>query len=267
MLRLFSLSCLCACLLLLGCATEVADPTAKLTPEQLYAEAKDNMHGNLYDKAINMLDKLEGRAAGTPLAQQAQLDKAYAQFKNGDRVGALITLDRFMKLNPANPAVDYALYLKGTINFNDDMGLMSKWFKQDLAERDQMAARDSFEAYKELITRYPNSKYAEDATLRMRHIINLLAKSELKVARYYYKKGAYVAAVNRAQATLNDYPNSEAAETALIILIDAYEALGLTQLRNDTERVLQASFPESKFFKKSEPQPAPAESKNWFKFW
>lgn len=253
--------------MLVGCATEVADPTAKLTPEQLYAEAKDNMHGNLYDKAINMLDKLEGRAAGTPLAQQAQLDKAYAQFKNGDRVGALITLDRFMKLNPANPAVDYALYLKGTINFNDDMGLMSKWFKQDLAERDQMAARDSFEAYKELVTRFPNSKYAEDATLRMRHIINLLAKSELKVARYYYKKGAYVAAVNRAQATLNDYPNSDAAETALIILIDAYQALGLTQLRNDTERVLQASFPESKFFKPNTPAPAPAESKSWFKFW
>ncbi len=267
MLRLFPLSCLCACLLLIGCATEPVDPTAKLTPEQLYEEAKDNMRGNLYDKAINMLDKLEGRAAGTALAQQAQLDKAYAQFKNGDRVGALMTLDRFMKLNPANPAVDYALYLKGTINFNDDMGLMSKWFKQDLAERDQMAARDSFEAYKELITRFPNSKYAEDATMRMRHIINLLAKSELKVARYYYKKGAYVAAVNRAQATLNDYPNSEAAETALIILIESYQALGLNQLRDDTQRVLEASFPESRFFKKAAPEAAPAESKNWLKFW
>jgi outer membrane protein assembly factor BamD len=146
------------------------------------------------------------------------------------------------------------------------MGLMSKWFKQDLAERDQMAARDSFEAYKELVTRFPQSKYAEDATLRMRHIVNLLAKSELKVARYYYKKGAYVAAVNRAQATLNDYPNSEAAETALIILIESYQALGLTQLRDDTQRVLQASFPESHFFPKPAP-PVPTEKKSWFKFW
>ena len=266
MLRFISLSLLFSALLLAGCATEEKDPTAKMTPEEIYAEAKDNMRGNLWDKSINLFDKLEGRAAGTVLAQQAQLDKAYAQLKNGDRVGALMTLDRFMKLNPANPAVDYALYLKGTINFNDDMGLMSKWFKQDLAERDQMAARDSFEAYKELVTRFPQSKYAEDATLRMRHIVNLLAKSELKVARYYYKKGAYVAAVNRAQATLNDYPNSEAAETALIILVESYQALGLTQLRDDTQRVLQASFPESHFFPKPAP-PVPTEKKSWFKFW
>jgi len=134
-----------------------------------------------------------------------------------------------------------------------------------LAERDQMAARDSFEAYKELVSRFPDSKYSADATLRMRHIVNLLAKSELKVARHYYNKGAYVAAVNRAQATLNDYPNSEAAETALIILIDAYQALGLTQLSDDTQRVLKASFPESRYF----PQPAKAQDpkKSWFKFW
>lgn len=122
----------------------------------MYAEAKENLRGNLFDKAILMLDKLEGRAAGTPLAQQAQLDKAYAQYKSGDRVSAINTLERFIKLNPASPAMDYAMYLKGTINFNDDLGLMSKWFKQDLAERDQLAARESFEAYKELVTRFPS---------------------------------------------------------------------------------------------------------------
>jgi outer membrane protein assembly factor BamD len=200
---------------LVGCATEEKDRTASMKPEEIYEEAKDNMRGNLYDKAIGLLDKLEGRAAGTPLAQQAQLDKAYAQYKNGDRVSAIITLERFMKLNPASPAMDYAMYLKGTINFNDDLGLMSKWFKQDLAERDQLAARESFEAYKELVTRFPQSKYAEDATLRMRHIVNLLARSEVKVARHYYKKGAYVAAINRAQTTINDYPNIAAVEDAL----------------------------------------------------
>ena len=253
-------------LLLLGaCASDDKDPTAKMSPEEIYAEAKDIMKGNIYDKAIKLFDKLEGRAAGTPLAQQAQLDKAYAQYKDGDRVSALMTLDRFMKLNPTNPAYDYALYLKGTINFNDDLGLMSKWFKQDLAERDQMAARDSFEGYKELVTRFPDSKYSPDATLRMRHIVNLLAKSELKVARHYYNKGAYIAAVNRAQATLNDYPNSEAAETALIILIDSYQALGLTQLSEDTQRVLKASFPESRYF--PQPPKAQAQKKSWFRFW
>ena len=165
MLRLLSLSVVLATLALLGCAVEEKDKTLKLKPEEIYAEAKDNMNGNLYDKAIVLYDKLEGRAAGTVLAQQAQLDNAYAQYKNGDRATAMVTLDRFIKLNPASPAIDYALYLKGTVNFNDDLGLLSKWFKQDLAERDQMAARESFEAYKELVTRYPNSSYTPDATL------------------------------------------------------------------------------------------------------
>jgi outer membrane assembly lipoprotein YfiO len=155
-LRFISLSVVLATLVLFGCATEEKDKTLKMKPEELYEEARDSMNGALYDKAIALYDKLEGRAAGTVLAQQAQLDKAYALYKNGDRATAIVTLDRFIKLNPASPALDYALYLKGTVNFNDDLGLLSKWFKQDLAERDQMAARESFEAYKELVTRFPN---------------------------------------------------------------------------------------------------------------
>ncbi len=264
MLRFLSLSALLTVSLLVGCANDPKDPTASMKPEEIYAEAKSNMNGNLFDKAINLLDKLEGRAAGTPLAQQAQLDKAYAQYKNGDRVAAIVTLDRFMKLNPASSAMDYAMYLKGTINFNDDLGLMSKWFKQDLAERDQLAARESFEAYKELVTRFPESKYAEDASLRMRHIINLLAKSEIKVAQHYFKKGAYVAAINRAQTTLNDYQNIAAVEDALIILIESYDALGLTQLKDDTLRVLKQSYPDSKYF----PKPLPEKTgKSWYQVW
>lgn len=265
MLRFLSLSVVLVLGFLVGCATEEKDKTAGMKPEEIYAEAKDNMRGNLYDKAISLLDKLEGRAAGTPLAQQAQLDKAYAQYKNGDRVAAIVTLERFIKLNPASPAMDYAMYLKGTINFNDDLGLMSKWFKQDLAERDQLAARESFEAYKELVTRFPQSKYAEDATLRMRHIVNLLARSEVKVAQHYFKKGAYVAAINRAQTTINDYPNIAAVEDALIILIESYDALGLTQLKDDTIRVLKQSYPDSKYFPKS--APSKEDEKSWFKFW
>jgi outer membrane protein assembly factor BamD len=265
-LRFLSLSVLLVTLVLVGCAIEEKDKTLKLKPEEIYEEARDNLNGNLYDKAIALYDKLEGRAAGTVLAQQAQLDKAYAQYKNGDRATAIVTLDRFIKLNPASPALDYALYLKGTVNFNDDLGLLSKWFKQDLAERDQMAARESFEAYKELVTRFPNSSYTPDATLRMRHIVNLLAQSEIKVARHYYKKGAYVAAINRAQTTLNDYQNIAAVEEALIILIDSYDALGLTKLKDDTIRVLQASYPQSHYFTDKAPPP-PAPTKSWYQFW
>jgi outer membrane protein assembly factor BamD len=144
--------------------------------------------------------------------------------------------------------------------------LLSKWFKQDLAERDQMAARESFEAYKELVTRFPNSSYTPDATLRMRHIVNLLAQSEIKVARHYFKKGAYVAAINRAQTTLNDYQNIAAVEDALIILVDSYDALGLTKLKDDTIRVLENSYPKSRYFTDKAPPP-PATAKSWYKFW
>jgi outer membrane protein assembly factor BamD len=130
-----------------------------------------------------------------------------------------------------------------------------------------MAARESFEAYKELVTRFPNSNYTPDATLRMRHIVNLLAKAEIKVARHYFKKGAYVAAINRAQTTLNDYQNIAAVEDALIILIDSYEALGLTKLKDDTLRVLESSYPQSQYFTDKAPPPPPTPSKRWYQFW
>ncbi|NDF65623.1 MAG: outer membrane protein assembly factor BamD, partial [Betaproteobacteria bacterium] len=146
MLRCLRLSVLLCLAWLTGCATTEADWTAGWTPEKLYAEARDEMDNKAYEKAIKLYEKLEGRAAGTQLAQQAQLEKAYAYFKNGEPVLAVSTLDRFIKVNPVSPAMDYALYLKGIVNFNDDLGLLSFVAKQDLAERDQKAAKESFEA-------------------------------------------------------------------------------------------------------------------------
>ncbi len=245
---------------LFGCASVESDWTAGWTPEKIYSEARDEMNNKAYDKAIKLYEKLEGRAAGTQLAQQAQLEKAYAQFKGGDNILAISTLDRFIKVNPASPAYDYALYLKGVINFNDDMGLMSFIAKQDLSERDQKAAKESFDAFKELVTRFPESKYAEDARLRMRFTINTLAQYEVNVARYYFKRGAYVAAINRAQTALQDFRDVPASEEALKILVDCYDALGLTQQRDDTRRVLNASFPPN-----ASAEQAP--KKPWWKLW
>jgi outer membrane protein assembly factor BamD len=262
-LQRLQLSVLLSLAFLAGCATKEADWTAGWTPEKLYAEAKDELNNKLYEKAITLYEKLEGRAAGTQLAQQAQLEKAYAQYKNGDPVLAVATLDRFIKINPASPALDYALYLKGIVNFNEDLGMLSFISKQDLSERDQKAAKESFEAFRELVTRFPDSKYSEDARLRMRYSVNILAKSEINVARFYLKKGAYVAAINRAQAALNDYRDVPALEDALNILIECYDKLGLTQLRDDTKRVLAQSFPESQ-------KPAVADPKKsgpWWKLW
>ncbi|MBU2288228.1 MAG: outer membrane protein assembly factor BamD, partial [Gammaproteobacteria bacterium] len=218
--------------LVAGCSTTETDKTANWSPNRIYSEAKDEAGSGAYDKAVPLYEKLEGRAAGTPLAQQAQLDKAYAQYKAGDKAAAVATLDRFMKLHPASPALDYALYLKGVINFNDDLGLFSFLTRQDLSERDQKAAKESFESFKELVSRFPESRYTPDARQRMNYIVNSLAQYEVHVARYYYTRGAYLAAINRAQLALADYREVPALEEALYIMVRSYEALGLTDLKN-----------------------------------
>jgi len=206
---------------------------------------------------------LEARAAGTPLAQQAQLDKAYAHYKASEPAQAIATLDRFMKLHPASPALDYALYLKGIINFNDDLGMFSAVTRQDLSERDQTAAKESFESFKELTTRFPDSRYSADARQRMNYIVSSLAQYEVHVARYYYQRGAYVAAINRAQSAVSDYRDVPAMEEALFILVRSYDALGMVQLRDDTKRILETNYPKSDFVLKG----AKTNLNPWWKVW
>lgn len=248
---------------LAGCSSTREDKTSTWSPNKIYAEAKDELNTGGYDKAVALFEKLEGRAAGTPLAQQAQLDKAYAQYKAAEPAQAQATLDRFMKLHPASPAIDYALYLKGIVNFNDDLGWLSFLTRQNLSERDQKAAKESFEAFKELVARYPESRYAPDARLRMTYIVNSLAEYEVHVARYYYRRGAYVAAVNRAQAALADYRDVPALEEALYIMVKSYEALGMTQLRDDSRRVLETNYPGSEFISRG----FRGSADPWWKVW
>lgn len=252
-----------AALLLSACSSTPVDKTAGMTPEKIYEEAKDELSNGAFDKAIGLFEKLEGRAAGTPLAQQAQIDKAYAQYKSAEPAQAIATLDRFIKLHPASPALDYALYLKGIINFNDDLGLFSSVTSQDLSERDQKAAKESYEAYRELVTRFPASRYTPDARLRMAYIVNSLAQYEVHVARYYYNRGAYLAAINRVQQAIIDFRGAPALEEALFILVKSYEALDMTQLRDDAMRVLETNYPQSEYVSrgfKLKPNP-------WWKFW
>lgn len=252
-----------AVLLLGACSSATKDPTADWSPNKIYAEAREEAGNGAYDKAIALYDKLEGRAAGTPLAQQAQLDKAYAHYKSREAPQAIATLDRFMKLHPASTALDYALYLKGLVNFNDDLGIFSAITRQDLSERDQKAAKESFEAFKELISRFPQSRYAPDARERMSYIVNSLAEYEVHVARYYFDRGAYVAAVNRAQLAIADHQGTPAVEEAMFILVKSYEALGMTQLRDDSRRVLQANYPQSSFLRLG----VKAAQSPWWKLW
>ncbi len=248
---------------MVACSTTPIDPTADWSPNKIYTEAKDEASAGAFEKAIVLYEKLEGRAAGTALAQQAQLEKAYLQFKGGEQAQAVATLDRFMRLNPASSAMDYALYLKGLVNFNDNLGLFGAMVQQDLSERDQKAAKESFEAFKELAARFPESKYTPDARLRMGYIVNSLAQSEVHVARYYYSRGAYVAAINRAQGAINEYRDVPAIEEALYLLTRSYDALGMTQLRDDSLRVLKQSYPQSSYLNGD----TTGGKKPWFKVW
>ena len=229
--RGLSLAMLALAALLTACAGPSLDKTETWSPNKIYSEAKDEISSGAYDKAIPLLEKLEGRAAGTPLAQQAQLDKAYAHYKATEQAQAIATLDRFMKLHPDSSAMDYALYFKGLVSFNDNLGIFGNLARQDLSERDQKAAKESFESFKELATRFPESKYTPDARARMTYIVNSLASYEVHVARYYYKRGAYVAAIGRAQTAITDYQNVPSSEEALFILVQSYNALGMEQLR------------------------------------
>lgn len=246
-----------------ACSSTPEDKDAALSPNKIYADAKDEMNAGGYDKAITLFEKLEGRAAGTPLAQQAQLEKAFAYYKTGESAQAISTLDRFMKLHPASPALDYALYLKGLVSFNDDLGMFTFITRQDLAERDQKAAKESFDAFKELTTRFPNSRYAPDAAQRMTYIVNALARYEVHVARFYYSRGAYVAAINRAQLAVADYQGVSALEDALFIMVQSYDALGMTQLRDDAKRVLALNYPKSEYLTLGHKP----NTSSWWRFW
>jgi outer membrane protein assembly factor BamD len=245
---------------LAACGTTQAEKDAATPVEKLYADAMDDVEGANYDRAIKSLDRIEGKAAGSILAQQAQLELAYLHWKTADKVQALATIDRFIKLHPSSPALDYALYLRGVINFNDDLGFLSSFTGQNLAERDQAAARESYQSFKQLSEQFPDSKYTPDARLRMDFTVNMLAEYEVRVAKYYVRRAAYVAAANRAKESVIEFPQTASTAEALSIMVQCYDKLGLTQLRDDAQRVLDKNFPGSSFAEAGK-------KKEWWKFW
>src|SRR5712671_1829280 len=237
-------------LLLAACSfIDKHDPTAGYSAEKLYREAKDALDGGQYDLAIKRYETLESRFPYGRYSQQGQLEIAYAYYKQSEQASAVAATERFMKLHPNHPNVDYAYYLKGLVYFNEDLGLLGKVSRQDRTERDPKAARESFDAFKDLVQRYPESKYTPDALARMKYLVNALASHEVHVARYYMKRGAYIAASNRAQYALKNYPQAPVQEEALLIMVRAYDVLGMPELRDDAERVLRRNFPESAHLK------------------
>ncbi len=255
------------CLGLVACAgnTRERDETAGWTVERLYREAKEEQSVRNWTRAAELLEKLESRFPFGTYAQQAQMELAYVRWKEGELALALAAADRFIRLHPNHPAMDYMLYLKGLINFYRDVTLFSRFTEQDPSERDQRAARDSFAAFQELTTRFPDSAYTPDAIERMTYLVNALAQNEVHIARFYLERGAYLAAANRAQVAVRDFQGAPAVEEALFIMIKAYEALGMNDLRDAAQRVLDKNYPNSRF-----PREGFVDQRSsgpWWRFW
>jgi len=253
-----------ALLALSGCGMlpSKTDETQKWSAEKLYAEAREEMSAGQYDAAIKLFQRLESNYPFGTYATQAQMEIAYAHYKAKDQAEALAAVERFIKLHPNHPQVDYMYYLRGLSNFNDQIGFLSVIYSQDPSERDPRATREAYAAFKALVDKFPNSKYAPDSIARMNYLINAMAQYEVHVANYYFRRGAYMAAVNRAQNAVSDYSESPSREEALFIMIRSYDKLGMFDLRDDTQRVFLLNYPNSRFMNPNASGDAP-----WWKFW
>ncbi len=252
-----------ACATLAGCGLFSGegskDKYAGWSAQKLYAEAEDELSAGGYANAVKIFETLQSRYPFGRYAQQAQMEIAYAHYKDNEKDLALAAADRFIKQYPNSPNADYVYYLKGLINFNDNLGFMSTITRQDLTERDPKALRDAFDAFRELVSRFPESRYSPDATVRLKYLVNAMAAHEVHVARYYLRRGAYVAAANRAQIVVQQYQQAPAVVDALQVMVSAYDKLDMPQLRDDARRVLDSNYP-------ADPA-AVTEPKAWWKFW
>jgi outer membrane protein assembly factor BamD len=249
---------LLATTLLSACAS-LQDPTRDWSAEQLYNEGKARLTDGDYQTAIQHFEKIQARYPYGRYAEQAQLEIAFAYYKNNEPALAVAAADRFIRQYPTHPNVDYAYYLKGLTNFKGERGIL-EWIiggPDDHIDRDPRATREAYGAFQELVTRFPNSRYAADAAQRMAYLVASQARYEIMVARYYFDRGAYVATVNRCQQALQHYPRTPSVEDALGLQAMAYKMMGLHDLMGDTLRILRMNFPDSHYFTEIETLEAP----------
>jgi outer membrane protein assembly factor BamD len=254
--RILSILAAALALSLSGCSwlKGQEDQTKDWSVTKLYAEAASELDSGGYETAIEYYEKLEARYPFGRYAMQAQLDVAYAYYKADEPEAAIAAADRFIKLYPQNPFVDYAYYLKGIVNYNRSVGFLDRYIPTDPSQRDPGSALDSFQDFGELVRRFPDSKYAADAHQRMLYLRNNLAKHEVNVARYYVKRGAYLAAIERANYVVEHYQRTSAVKSALQVMIDAYERLGKNDMAADAQRVLTLNEQAGRFLS-DEPSP------------
>lgn len=258
-IRAAALALACAAALA-GCAGD-NERDMKSGAEQIYEKARSAMDGGNYRNAIAYYEALEARFPFSNQAKQAQLDLIYAYYKNGERESAIDAANQFERENPTHPRVDYALYMRGLATFQGQSNWFYRVLRVDLARRPPDRARESFSAFSQLLQRFPNSVYAPDARQRMVFLRNRLAEHENYVARYYYARGAWLAALNRAKFAMESYDGAPAVAESLRIMIDCYRELGMTDLAEGTRAVLADSFPQAATAQ------AKAEERPWYRFW
>ncbi len=225
------------------------DEDLNTTEQILYSTAQRSLRSGNYDRAIDVLERLEARFPFGRYAEQAQLELVYARYQSSDHDTARSAADRFIRLHPQHSNIDYAFYLKGLAAYNKNRSLLDRVFSSDISQRDMTAARQAYADLAQLLQNYPHSQYAPDARQRMVYLRNLLAASELHIADYYMRRGAYVAAANRARYVLENYPTAdEPLAEALILLVEANYKLGLTDAANDALRVLAINYPHHQSF-------------------
>lgn len=243
---------LAACLLaftvlLTGCSTtDEKDESENWSAKELYTRAKTELKAGDYELAIQYLETLESRFPFGKYAPQAQLETAYAYYRYEEYDNSIAAAQRFIKLHPTHEHVDYAYYLRGLASFHKKDTALDIIEPQDPSQRDPRTARETFGYFAELVKKFPNSKYVPDAVKRMKYQRNTLAKHELHVAKFYMKRGAFVAAANRAKYVLQNYPQTPVVPEALALMTEAYKSLEMNDLSGDTARVLQGNFPDHK---------------------
>ena len=229
-----------------GCSMwgQELDPTKDWSARRLYDSAKGHLERGAYGEAIDHYEKLEVRYPFGPLAMQGQLDLIYAYYRFDEPASAIAAADRFIKLHPRHPNVDYAYYLKALVRFAGDNSILDRFVNKDRSEHDASAVLQSFRAFEELVQRFPESRYVDDSRQRMLYLKNLLARHEVHVARYYMKRGAWLAAANRARYVIENYQKTPAVSDALAVMTIAYGKIGLDDLSADAARVLRLNYPD-----------------------
>jgi outer membrane protein assembly factor BamD len=224
------------------------DADINATEQLLYRNVQRSLRAGNYQQAVEDLGRLEARFPFGRYAEQAQLELIYAHYMGYNPEAARDAADRFIRLHPQHPNIDYAYYLKGLASYNKNRSILDRLFSTDLSKRDMTAAQEAYADFSILLSRYPDSPYAPDARQRMLYLRNLLAASELNIANFYMERGAHIAAANRARFIIENYSKADAVPDALAILVEANYKLGLEDAANDALEVLAVNFPDYRAF-------------------